>query len=377
MNMEKRTTVAIRRALTRKCALLGIPVSGTFELTPRCNLLCKMCYVRLTAEEMRAIGRERTTEEWIALAREAQNAGLVFLLLTGGEPTLRSDLPILYEEFTKLGLSIGINTNGTLLSRELRELWHSLPPAQVNVTLYGTSREDYRALCGNGEAFDAVVDALDWLQGEDILTHLNTTIVPTNKHRCHELETFAKERGLELRMTNYCFPPIRRKECDSVCEYARLTPTEAAQVMVEDICFREGEAGILKHLSKTDVQQNPCELDIGEPIRCMAGFSQFWITWDGRMLPCGMLDHPVTFPFNEAYSEAWKKLHEESEKIRLCPDCVSCSEKGFCLNCAAVTYTETGRFDGKPEYMCELNRAYRAELQKAAEKIYFGCREQK
>ena len=30
----------------------GIPISGTFELTPRCNFNCKMCYVHLQPEEI-------------------------------------------------------------------------------------------------------------------------------------------------------------------------------------------------------------------------------------------------------------------------------------------------------------------------------------
>ena len=59
----------IKRNLSRKCAALGIPVSGIFELTPRCNLRCRMCYVRLTPEEMAPLGQEQTTQQWLELAR--------------------------------------------------------------------------------------------------------------------------------------------------------------------------------------------------------------------------------------------------------------------------------------------------------------------
>lgn len=367
MMNEPKKSALIRQQLLRKCAVLGVPVSGMFELTPRCNLSCRMCYVRLTPDEMKKIGRERTTDEWISLAREAVDAGLTFLLITGGEPTIREDFPVLYEELSKMGLSIGINTNGTMLSPALREVWHRTPPSQVNVTLYGTSREDYVALCKNPDAFDEVVKTLDILKDEGILTHLNTTIVPTNRHKLYDMEMFAAGRGLELRVTNYCFPPVRRNGCSSVCEFARLSPEEAAQVNAFDIYFREGVKGIRRRIYDEVGTQNPCEFDIGEPIRCMAGRSQFWITWDGRMLPCGMLDYPVSNPFEESFSSAWEKIRTECEKIRLCPDCVSCPDKNHCLNCVAVTYTETGRFDGKPEYMCRLNRAYRAELKRIAE----------
>ena len=364
--MTAASSAAIRRHLTRKCAMLGIPVSGNFELTPRCNLRCKMCYVRLTLEQMAPIGRERTAEEWLALGRAAKDAGMVFLLITGGEPTLRADFPEIYEGLTQMGLSISINTNGTLLTPQLRRLWHRLPPAQVNITLYGTCREDYDALCGNPDAFDAVVDGLDWLKREGILVHLNTTIVPTNVHKWTQIEEFAKAQGLELRMTVYCFPPNRR---DCHC-FERLEPEAAGELIVQDVYYREGPAAIkAKTLDLQSPQPHSCELDNGEPMQCMAGRSQFWLTWNGDMTPCAMLTQPVTHPFKDGFSTAWDALRERCDPIRLCPDCVTCPDQKSCMNCAAVTFAETGRFDGKPEYMCRLNRGYLNALNKLAQEL--------
>ncbi len=365
--MEK--TANIRQILTRRCAALGIPVSGIFELTPRCNLQCKMCYVRLTPNEMARIGRERTAEEWIRLAQEAKDAGMAFLLLTGGEPTLRDDFCEIYQTLAQMGFSISINTNGTLLSPALRAVFHRWPPAQVNVTLYGTSREDYAQLCGDPGAFDAVVDGLRWLKAEGILIHLNTTMTPVNRHKWLEIEEFAKAMDLELRMTTYCFPPVRRETCGACEGFSRLSPEDAAALAAEDLLYREGPDGVRHRLAeKAAPREDGCSLEVGEPMGCLAGRSQFWVTWDGRMSPCGMLDFPVAMPFkaDSCFAEAWSSLNNASLAVRLCPDCVQCEERNTCLNCAAVTYTETGRLDGKPEYMCRYNKAYRAELERLA-----------
>ncbi len=356
----------IRRNLCRKCANLGIPASGIFELTPRCNLRCRMCYIRLTPEQMAPIGQERTAEQWLELAHQARDQGMTFLLLTGGEPTLREDFCQIYEALAQMGLSISINTNGTLLTPAVRQLWHRLPPAQVNITLYGTSRADYDALCSNPAAFDAVVDGLNWLQREGILVHLNTTIVPTNVHKWEEIEQFAQQRQLDLRMTAYCFPPNRR-ECN---QFQRLDPEEAGQLIVKDLFFREGAEGVLRHARDLDSPQpHSCELDNGEPMQCMAGRSQFWITWDGQMTPCAMLTLPSANPFRDGFTQAWEQLKSQVEPIRLCPECVECPDQKSCLNCAAVTFAETGHFDGKPEYMCRMNRAYRAALTQLAQQL--------
>ena len=357
----------IRRTLTRKCAALGIPVSGFFELTPRCNLQCKMCYIRMTPQQMAPIGRERTAREWLELGRDARDAGMIFLLLTGGEPTIREDFPEIYEGLARMGLSISINTNATHLTPEIRSLWHRLPPAQVNVTLYGTCREDYGRLCGNPDAFYRVVEGLDWLRSEGFLIHLNTTMAPDNVHRWEQIEEFARSRGLALRMTTYCFPPVRREGCGDCLQPHRLSPETAGGMIVRDMLWREGPEALKARAQRIDTPlQNSCELEIGQPIQCGAGRAQFWVTWDGRMTPCGMLDRPVVRPFDAGFTQAWEELKEKVSSIRLCPDCVNCEERHSCMNCAAVTLAETGRFDGKPEYMCRLNHAYRSTLKKFA-----------
>ena len=359
--MAWETSAQIRRALTLKCATAGVPVSGTFELTPRCNLACRMCYVRMTPEQMAPIGRERTAGEWLALARQAKEAGMIFLLLTGGEPTLRKDFPEIYEGLAKMGFSISINSNGTMFGPELCELMHRYPPAQVNVTVYGFSRKDYNNLCRNPDAYDEMIDTLRWLKEEGILIHLNATMIPANVDKWKMFEEFASERGLELRMTSYCFPPARRNECKG---FERLSPEMAGELTVKDMLYREGIEAVKNRAKNLERPLNSCKLDLGDPIQCMAAKSQFWVSWDGSMVPCGMLSNPVTHPFEEGFENAWKRLRKETDAIRLCPECTGCPDKMSCMNCAAVTFTETGKFDGKPEYMCRMNRAYKEALKK-------------
>lgn len=366
--MTPTSSADIRRHLSQKCAHMGIPVSGIFELTPRCNLNCKMCYVRLTPQQMAPIGTERTTEQWLSLAKEAKDAGMIFLLITGGEPTLREDFAEIYEGLAKMGLSITINTNGTLITEKIKRLWKEFPPAQVNITLYGTSSEDYKELCGNSAAFESMKDALDWLDCNNILVHLNATIDSNSYHKWKSLEDFANERNLELRMQSYCFPPSRRSECTSCSEFSRISPEEAGKLVADEILYREGAESIKRRAENlcSPLQKN-CDLDLGEPMQCLAGRSQFWVTWNGNLTPCGMLHTPATHPFNDSFMLSWNKLREIVESIRLCPECSKCEIAGSCMNCAAVTFAETGRFDGKPEYMCKLNEAYRARITELTE----------
>ena len=97
--------------IQQKGAALGLPLAGNFELTPRCNFSCKMCYVH----EQVAKNEELSAAEWIALGKQARDRGMLFLLLTGGEPLIRDDFQEIYHELKRLGLMVSINTNASLI----------------------------------------------------------------------------------------------------------------------------------------------------------------------------------------------------------------------------------------------------------------------
>ena len=60
-----------------------IPYHGSFELTPLCNLDCKMCYVHLQDPSVRH--RMLSGEQWISLIQQAIDEGMMEAMLTGGE----------------------------------------------------------------------------------------------------------------------------------------------------------------------------------------------------------------------------------------------------------------------------------------------------
>ena len=132
--------------LHAKAAQQGVPLSGTFELTPCCNMACKMCYVRMTKAEQEALSPLRTSQEWIELGRNAKEKGMLYLLLTGGEPFLRQDFREIFQSLHHMGLILSINSNGTLINEETVEWLKQTPPSRINITLYGASDETYERL---------------------------------------------------------------------------------------------------------------------------------------------------------------------------------------------------------------------------------------
>ena len=75
---------AVRRFLSFKAREKNVPISGSFELTPLCNLDCKMCYVHLNKDQMCGASL-LGVDVWKDVMRHAIDAGMMYARLTGGE----------------------------------------------------------------------------------------------------------------------------------------------------------------------------------------------------------------------------------------------------------------------------------------------------
>lgn len=337
---------------------LGLPIAGTFELTARCNFNCPMCYVHMTPEQQKASGRkELTAQQWLDIARDARDRGMVFALLTGGEPLVRKDFFEIYDGMRKMGLLISINTNGSMLKGEILERFLENPPARFNISLYGGSNETYSRMCGIS-AYDDVKENIRRLRQAGVDVSLNLSITPYNKDDLYQIYKDAVELGVNVRSSSYMYPSVRvngeqygcgnRLSCSESAKYS--VAWDAMRFTEEEFCCR---AEALMQLQAPD--QENCPLEEGDGVRCRAGKSSFWLTWDGKMLPCGMMTVPVAYPLETGFDTAWKQIREETRQIKTPGKCMHCDYKEICGACAAVYYTETGRFDGVPEYVC--NRA--------------------
>ena len=344
---------ALSAYLHAKGAALGIPVGGNFELTARCNFDCPMCYIHLSAEEVNARGKELTAQQWITLAEHARDRGLMFALLTGGEPLVRKDFFEIYGAMKEMGLMVSINSNGSTLQGENLEKLIEDPPQRVNISLYGGSPETYQSMCGIN-AFDRVVENIRQLKKAHIDVRLNVSLTPYNAQDLEQIHAIAQELKTPIKVASYMYPPIRvHGDCGH-----RLSADDAAKVAVQWDKMRFSAAEFnqraMGYRSMMAVEQKECSVDPDLGVGCRAGSTAFWLTWDGRMLPCGMMPGPETYPLEVGFDAAWDELRSRTAQLPNPAKCVSCKYRNFCSVCSAVCVAETGRFDGVPEYVCRM-----------------------
>ena len=358
--------------LHRKASITKTPISGTFELSPLCNMDCKMCYIKMSKEKQESIARLRTNEEWLNLAKEARDEGMLFLLLTGGEPFLVKNFKELYIELHKMGFCISINSNGTMIDEEVIEWLKKYPPMRINMTLYGASDETYERLCNNPKGFTQVTKALSLLKENNIQVKLNCSVTPYNKDDLKEMMDFAEEHDLVIQATAYMFPPLRKDE-SKIGQNDRFTAEDAALYGAYISAYSNGVDNFKAYVDSGQLAiydvDDECGIVEGDHMRCRAGITSFWMTWEGKMLPCGMIPDKGKDPWEVGFDEAWENAKNIVSDITLPVKCAGCGKKDECRACAAMVYTETGTYDKVPQYRCEMTKNYPEACKKVLKEL--------
>ena len=369
----------VEKGMIRRAAAARRPINGTLELTPLCNMNCGMCYIRLSREEMERQGRMRTAQEWIQLAKQMEQAGVLYLLLTGGEPLLFPDFQALYLRLKEMGMILTVNTNGTLINEEWAKFFGAHKPRRVNITLYGADDGAYETLCHYPGGFSKTVEAIGLLKEHGVAVKINGSVTRENRDDMEAIYRLGRELDAPVHMDTYMLPGLRQRHLP--CEkQSRLSPEDAAQAELESHGAEMDSSSFMVYVEwKREELKRQEELarrmeDAGqretEPVKtpysngffCQAGSCSFAVNWQGFLRPCVTMEEPSIPVFETGFDAAWRQLTKEVSAITFCGGCAICSLRPVCKICAASARLETGAYDGVPEYLCRYAQAYRQLL---------------
>ena len=279
-------TIGIEKALLLKGEQENIPVNGSLELTPLCNLSCRMCYVKLSVGERSSL---LPLQEWLRIAEGAHEAGTLFLMLSGGEPLLYPSFQELYSALKGMGFILTVNTNGTLLTEDLADFFAENKPRRINISLYGASDAEYENLCGSGSGFQKALDAIRLLNDRKIPVKVNFSAVPENYDSFERILSLCKKLSVPVNADSLMFPSPERE-----LHMNRLTPAEAAWIEYRN--------------QKEQLEGETLSRDKALPetgMLCMAGRCSFSVDWQGNLRPCALLHTPSISLKDRSFREAF------------------------------------------------------------------------
>ena len=342
----------LERRLVYKAKQSKMPINGSIELLPLCNMNCDMCYVRLSPSEMEAQGRLHSLDEWLHVAQEMKDAGTLFLLLTGGEPLLYPDFKQLYLNLKDMGFVITINTNGTLIDETWADFFGKHKPRRINITLYGADDQVYRDLCHYPGGFDKVMHAVNLLKEREVDVKLSSSLTRANQNDMARIIDLGEELGIPVRVDTYMMPAVRERN-RPYNEQSRLDPVSAARVRIQALKQEMGKELFEEYVRKIvfEVEHILPEDGPGK-VHCLAGNCSFTINWQGYLRPCVVMSEPSVSVFEEGFEKTWQKVSDAVSEIRTSLVCNACKYRPICRTCCASALLEEGSYDAVPEYMC-------------------------
>lgn len=323
------------------------PVFGHFELTGRCNLDCKMCYVH-NQNNAECLKKELTTEQWKCIFDEAYDNELLYATLSGGECLLRKDFKELYLHLWNKHIFVTVFSNGTLINEDYIDFFKTYPPDKIQISLYGSNEDGYLRVTGH-KGFEKVVSAISSLNASGI--DVRVVVTPSNymKDDYINILRLCKDKGFYLQKTEMFL--LSNRDDLSKDDY----------ILSEDefISLAKQRAELYAPLVPLKNTPEPVGMMSKSPkkgLTCKAGTCFASVTWDGKMYPCynAMIGEGPSL-LEMSYKEAWEKTVKAASEVVYGAECVGCPYDKTCPKCPGFRLKDLHSGHCNPE-ICQLTR---------------------
>jgi pyrroloquinoline quinone biosynthesis protein E len=326
------------------------PYTLIAELTYKCPLQCLYCSNPL---DLRAYTHELATADWTRILAQAEEAGVVQIHFTGGEPLVRKDLDDLVAQAAKLSLYSNLVTGGEPLSEGRLERLVRLGLSALQVSIQDVDPDGARFVSNRARS-DEKIRLMEAGKALGLPVTMNVVLHRQNMDRVAAFAALAEGVGvdrLELANTQYLGWALANREL--------LMPTEAQVDAARDIAA----AAKARLRGKMDVLFVKPDHFGAYPRACMDGWARRFlhVTPTGIALPChAAMTLPMAFPDLRAVSvqDAWNSPAFERFRGQawMNEPCRSCDRRGIDFGgCRCQAFLLTGDLDAT-DPACSLSK---------------------
>lgn len=294
------------------------PYRMDLAITYRCNNNCDHCYNARPRQ-----GPELSTGQWKNLLDRLWAVGIPHVVFTGGEPTLRPDLPELIAHAEQNGQITGINTNG----RKLKDpaYLQSLVEAgldHVQITLESHDPAIHDRMVRAAGAWEDTVAGVKNALATRLYVMTNTTLLQHNVPSLAETLDFLAEIKMPTVGLNALIYSGRGRDVDSGLPESALPP------LLELAREKTTQAGqrLIWYTPTQYCHFDPLQLELGVK-GCTAALYNMCVEPDGSVLPCQSYYQPLGNLLLDPWERLWN--HELAVALRerknLPLDCQACA----------------------------------------------------
>lgn len=294
------------------------PYRMDLAITYRCNNDCSHCY-NARARNF----PELKTQDWFDILDKLWELKIPHVVFTGGEPTLREDLPELIRHAEKNGQITGLNSNGRRLADP--EYVNALVKAgldHVQITIESHNPEIHDKMVNHRGAWEQTVAGIRNALQTRLYLMTNTTMLTHNSQQIPETLQFLADLGVPTIGLNALIYSGRGKNVGTGLNEKELLPLLSRAKEITSLNHQK----LIWYTPTEYCNFDPIEFDLGVK-GCTAALYNMCIEPDGSVLPCQSFYCPVGNILNDQWELIWNhelclKLRERRSLPEKCSDCL-------------------------------------------------------
>lgn len=331
-----------------------------WEMTRACNLACVHCRAGACPE---ADPEQLTTEEGRSLIDGISRVGKPILIMTGGEPLMRSDFFDLARYASSAGLRPVLATNGVLVTPEIAREVAAVGIPRVSISIDGPTAQEHDAFRKILCAFDGSLAGIANLRAAGVSVQINTTLTRRNRHQLADIMKLAEDIGADAFHVFLLVPTGRARDLageemgpaeyeETLLEFYRLG--RSSRLETKATCAPQYYRILRQQAEEEGIEVSEQTFGLNARTRgCLGGLSFVFVSHKGELQPCGYFDLQAGSVREREFADLWANapLFKDLRNFSLLEGkCGKCDYLRFCGGCRARAYESTGRYMAEEPY---------------------------
>ncbi|MCK9246515.1 MAG: radical SAM protein [Anaerolineaceae bacterium] len=277
-------------------AKLSAPYRMDLAITYRCNNDCAHCYNARPRNYL-----ELSIREWKSVIDKLWEIRIPHVVFTGGEPTLRDDLPELVAYADQKGMVTGINTNGMRLADQA--FLDSLTRAgldHVQITVESHDAKTHDNMVGRKGSWQRTLAGLRNVVNSNLYMMTNTTLLDNNGSQVKETLQFLADEGVPTVGLNALIYSGKGKTVSTGLKEAELPGLLSLAI---DMTSRNQQR-LIWYTPTQYCHFDPLMLDLGIK-GCTAAYYNMCVEPDGSVIPCQSYYQAVGNILTDPWGDIW------------------------------------------------------------------------